>query len=128
MEAIGRQTKLKTIAPYKFTLAFENSITRDYVSDKFYDPLIAGSVPVYRGAPNIDEFAPGDGCYVNAAEFGGPRELAEYLQMLDADPERYRAYLAWKDQPFRARFLELVESQRSDARCRLCPQTPALSR
>jgi hypothetical protein len=116
----GRQTKLDTTARYKFTLAFENSITRDYVTEKFYDPLIAGSVPVYMGAPNIDEFAPDDHCFINAANFASPADLADYLKTLDADTARYGEYLAWKQKPFRPRFLELVESQRLDFRCRLC--------
>ncbi len=116
----GRETKLQTIARYRFTLSFENSVTRDYVTEKFFDPLIAGSVPVYFGAPNIGEFAPGENCFINVASFSGPRELADFLKALDADPDRYDAYLAWKDRPFRPRFLELMESQRADFRCRLC--------
>src|SRR5262249_26803074 len=70
----GRDSKRETIARYKFTLAFENSLARDYVTEKLYDPLIAGSVPVYQGAPNADEFAPGELCFVNADDFGGPRD------------------------------------------------------
>jgi hypothetical protein len=62
LEDTGRQTKLDKVARYKFTLAFENSLTRDYVTEKSFDPLIAGSVPVYLGAPNIEEFAPGKHC------------------------------------------------------------------
>lgn len=38
-------------------MAFENVIAMDYVTEKFYDPLIAGSVLVYLGAPNIADFA-----------------------------------------------------------------------
>jgi hypothetical protein len=47
----GRESKLETIARYRFDLEFENSISRDYVTEKFFDPLIAGCVPVYRGPP-----------------------------------------------------------------------------
>jgi len=122
----GRETKLDTIARYKFTLAFENSIAEHYVSEKFFDPLIAGSVPVYQGTPNIDDFAPADQCFINVDDFRGPRELADYLQMLDADPARYQAYLEWKDRPFRNGFLDLVESQSMDYRCRLCRRLEAL--
>jgi hypothetical protein len=116
----GRETKLDTIARYKFTLAFENSLSKDYVSEKIFDPLIAGSVPVYKGAPNIVDFVPADHCFINVDDFRGPRELADYLRMLDDDPVKYEAYLTWKTQPFRRSFVDLVETQRMDYRCRLC--------
>ena len=119
-EDSGRETKLQTIARYKFTLAFENSIARDYVTEKFYDPLIAGSVPVYRGAPNAHDFAPADQCFIDAGQFAGPRDLADYLLRLAAEPDQYESYLAWKHEPFRPRFIELAESQSTDPRVRLC--------
>jgi hypothetical protein len=116
----GRETKLDAIARYKFTLAFENSLSKDYVSEKFFDPLIAGSVPVYRGASTIETFTPADRCYINVSDFGGPRELADYLLLLDREPARYMAYLQWKDRPFRRAFMELVGSLGEDYRRRLC--------
>ena len=39
----------------KFVLAFENSVCNDYVTEKIYDVFAAGVVPIYLGAPNIDE-------------------------------------------------------------------------
>ena len=33
-----RDTKLDTIKTYKFTLALENAVAEDYVTEKFYDP------------------------------------------------------------------------------------------
>jgi hypothetical protein len=116
----GRETKLDTIARYKFTLAFENSLAKDYVSEKFFDPLIAGSVPVYQGTATIETFAPANRCFINVHDFGGPRELADYLLLLDREPARYAAYLQWKDHPFRRSFMELVGSQHEDYRRRLC--------
>jgi hypothetical protein len=116
----GRKTKLDVIAGYKFTLAFENSISQDYVTEKFFDPLTVGSVPVYLGASNVDDFAPGDRCYINVADFSGPEDLARYLQSLVDDPDRYNTYLAWKTRGLRPQFLAMVEDLRQHPFCRLC--------
>eukprot|EP00960_Hanusia_phi_P059267 764116-Hanusia_phi.AAC.5 len=43
----------------------ENSFVDDYVTEKFYQALIAGSVPVYLGAPNIHEFAPSPNSFID---------------------------------------------------------------
>ena len=108
----GRAGKLPVISRYKFTLAFENSICRDYVTEKFFDPLIAGSVPVYLGAPNVDEFAPGDNCYIDASRFENPRALAAFLVALAKDEPAYARYLEWKSKPLRPRFLRNLETAR----------------
>lgn len=113
-------TKLSVISQYKFDLSFENSISEDYVTEKFFDPLVAGTVPVYLGAPNIDLFAPGDRCFINTADFANPKELAEYLLFLNHDSEAYAEYFAWKQQPFRESFLTLVAEQQTTPFARLC--------
>jgi hypothetical protein len=107
----GRPTKLGTIARYRFTLAFENSIDRDYVTEKFFDPLVVGSVPVYLGAPNAEDFAPGDRCFIDVTRFAGPRQLADYLLALHHDPAEYAALLAWKECPFRPTFTHFLAGQ-----------------
>jgi hypothetical protein len=112
--AQGRTGKLAVISRYKFTLAFENSICRDYVTEKFFDPLVAGSVPVYLGAPNVDDFAPGDNCYINASQFGSPQALAAYLMALAEDEAAYARYFEWKTKPLRSRFLQLLEAAKPD--------------
>jgi hypothetical protein len=116
----GRESKLETLARYRFDLAFENSISHDYLSEKFFDPLVAGCVPVYRGAPNIEDFAPGDHCYINTEHFNGPRELAEYLLHLAKNPLEYNSYFDWKSRPLRASFLERIEIAEKDPFRRLC--------
>lgn len=116
----GTETKLKTVARYRFTIAFENSISRDYVTEKFFEPLTAGSVPVYLGAPNIDEFAPGDLCCIDAAQFHGPRELAAYLDWLAHDEAQYGDFLAWKNKPLRESFLEKARFLENSLATRLC--------
>lgn len=119
-EDTGRKTKLETIARYRFTLAFENSITEDYVSEKFYDPLLVGSVPVYFGAKNVERFAPADYCYINVSDFSGPRELARYLLWLADNRDAYDEYLAWKGRPLRESFVSMAARQRIHPVGRLC--------
>jgi hypothetical protein len=111
----GSSTLREVIRGYRFTLAFENSIATDYVTEKFFNPLIAGSVPVYLGAPNVADFAPGERCFLDVRDFAGPRELAAHLTDLAADESAYGELLAWKRQPPRADFVRLFEA------CSPCP-------
>jgi Glycosyltransferase family 10 (fucosyltransferase) C-term/Fucosyltransferase, N-terminal len=116
----GPKTKLETIARYHFTLAFENSISVDYVTEKLYEPLRVGSVPVYLGAPNVAEHVPAADCYIDVRDFAGPAELARHLTDLVADEQRYAQLLEWRKRPLDSRFLEHAREQRIPAMCRLC--------
>jgi hypothetical protein len=107
----GRPSKLEVIGGYKLNLAFENSRAHDYVTEKFFDPLVAGSVPVYLGAPNVADFAPGERCFVDVTAFAGPRALAEYLLHLCNDPAEYESYHAWRTKPFLPGFQRLIDTQ-----------------
>jgi hypothetical protein len=78
-----------------------------------------GSVPVYLGAPNIAEFAPGEHCYIDVSDFASPQKLAEYLLELDTDDASYAAYLAWRRKPLRDDFVRLLEKQREHFLVRL---------
>ena len=92
----GRDSKLQILGKYKFAIAFENSICRDYVTEKFFDPLITNTVPVYMGAPNIDDYSPGSNSFINVIDFPEPRELAQYLKDLSEDVNRYSNYFSWQ--------------------------------
>jgi len=121
----GRPTKLHVLAGYKFNLAYENAIEPDYVTEKFFDPLEVGCVPVYMGAPNVDDYAPGDHCYIHAAHFGGPKDLAEYLLALNEDQDAYATYLDWRQRPLRSQYLQLLERQHIHPFVRLCERVQA---
>jgi alpha-1,3-fucosyltransferase 10 len=105
----GRQSKLETIARYRFCLSLENSIGADYVTEKLFDPLMVGTVPVYRGAPNAVEFAP-EHSYIDAEAYGGPKGLAEYLRHLMNSPDEYEAYFAWRKRPLPVWMREKLEA------------------
>ena len=48
-EPPGGRQKSKLLRSYRFSLAFENSETPDYITEKFFDALMSGAVPVYLG-------------------------------------------------------------------------------
>jgi hypothetical protein len=95
---LGRETKLATIGRYKFCMAVENSSETDYVTEKIYDCFEAGTVPVYLGTANVDEFAP-PGSYIDAADFNSPAAIAAYLKYLAETPRAYEEYFAWRSRP-----------------------------
>jgi hypothetical protein len=120
----GGATKLEVIAGYRFTIAFENAIGEDYVTEKFFDPLRAGSVPVYRGAPNISDFAPGERCSIDATAFPGPYELARFLaEMTD---EEYGQYHEWRQRPLSPEFTRRCEHVAGHALERLLSVLPVI--
>ena len=110
----GGSTKLRVVGGYKFCLSLENSIETDYVTEKFFDPLLAGTVPVYRGAPNVALFAPGDECFIDASAFRSERELADYLKYLDHDDAAYARFFAWRQKPLLASFQEFLDKVKTD--------------
>ncbi|XP_029458221.1 alpha-(1,3)-fucosyltransferase 4 [Rhinatrema bivittatum] len=88
----------RTVAPYKFYLAFENSQHEDYITEKLWrNALQAGAVPVVLGPSraNYERFIPRD-AFIHVDDFSSPRKLARYLKFLDKNPPLYRRYFAWR--------------------------------
>jgi len=71
--------KLKTLANYRFCLAYENCHhAYGYISEKLTDCFMVGVVPVYLGAPNVRDHIPPE-CFVDVNDFHTYEELYEYL-------------------------------------------------
>jgi len=45
---------------YRFSIAIENSCIPSYITEKFYDCIITGCIPLYYGAPDIADYFPAD--------------------------------------------------------------------
>lgn len=41
------------VSKYKFSLAMENAVCKDYITEKLWRPLVVGSVPVIFGSPDV---------------------------------------------------------------------------
>lgn len=84
-------------AEYKFYLAFENSNCRDYITDEFYSNLIDRNiVPIVMGAhPEDYENRAPYNSYIHVDHFATPKELADYLNVLDRNDQLYNQYFKW---------------------------------
>lgn len=47
--------KYDALYGYKFSIGVENSCEKNYITEKFFDVSLCNSLPIYYGAPNIDE-------------------------------------------------------------------------
>lgn len=82
---------------YKFYLAFENSLCQEYISEKFFKIFMnVDVIPVVRGGADYKSYFPSD-IFIDAADFSTPEALADYLDDLGNDKDRYLTYLRNKD-------------------------------
>ncbi|XP_042857553.1 alpha-(1,3)-fucosyltransferase C-like [Penaeus japonicus] len=79
---------------YSFYMGMENSLCDEYVTEKLYLPLVYNLVPVVWGASNYSQLMPPNS-YIDARDYH-PKELAELLQRLSADPVAYGKYHVWR--------------------------------
>lgn len=124
----GERTLMDIIAGYKFVIGFENVKSRDYVTEKFYNPLLAGTVPVYRGAPNILEFIPGDECFVDVSTFETPIELAKFMNCCYEESNLYNRFGAWRKRPLLKNFIHKMEQVEENPFVRLCKKIRELKK
>ncbi|KAK3792402.1 hypothetical protein RRG08_045945 [Elysia crispata] len=74
---------------YKFYLSFENTLCRDYVSEKFFNIFEGVDViPVVRGGADYRKLFPSD-ILVDANDFPSPESLGTYLHFLGQDETAY---------------------------------------
>lgn len=50
--------KNEGLLPYRYSLAVENTCTKDYWTEKIADCLLTWTVPIYYGCPNLEDYFP----------------------------------------------------------------------
>jgi hypothetical protein len=74
--------KRKKLGNYNFVVAAENyDGSRGYISEKIFDALLGGSVPVYLGEERITDSVPGS-CFINARQFHSLEHLVKELERM----------------------------------------------
>ena len=84
-------------ARYPFHLAFENDRAGHYVTEKLFNALSSGSLPVYWGSKSVSDIVPFQNSFIKADDFASPQALAEYMRQVAADPALYASFFAWKE-------------------------------
>ena len=74
-------SKYATLSRYRFSLCYENSSVPGYITEKIFDCLFVGTIPIYLGAPDITEYIPKD-CFIDRRDFKSYEELRTFLKSL----------------------------------------------
>ncbi len=85
------KNKLDCLKNYKFCICYENTKNSNgYITEKIFDCFKSGSVPVYWGAPNIEQYIPKN-CFIDRRDFSNDVEL--YIYMKAMTREKYLTYI-----------------------------------
>ena len=115
----GLQGKIALMRAYLFHLAFENSKEDDYITEKLWGTLQAGTLPIYYGAPNVKEHAPPNSI-ISWHDFPSTEELAEYMNKVAANKTLYDSYHEWRSKPLAESFRRKFDFTHTHSVCRMC--------
>lgn len=83
--------KWDVLSPYKYSIAIENSCSKDYITEKFTDCLLSYTYPYYYGCPNVEDYYPKDSFqYIDISDLEGTLTIIEKDL---SDPEHYAKHL-----------------------------------
>ena len=79
----------EVLSKYRLAIAYENTITPEYISEKAFLGLSVGAIPVYKGPPEIYLHIPDRHNIINIDDYASPAEMAKYLQRVLDEDELY---------------------------------------
>jgi hypothetical protein len=74
-------SKFEVLKNYEFCLCFENMEMNGYITEKIFDCLYAGTIPLYLGAPDISKYIP-NSAYIDCREFSSWNSMWDYVKSL----------------------------------------------
>jgi glycoprotein 3-alpha-L-fucosyltransferase len=115
-----KENKPSRMAKYKFHLAFENSKTPDYVTEKYFESIETGTLGVYLGAPNIRMYEPQENAILRVQDFPNTEALAKEMLRLANNTNDYNKFFEWKERGPQDSFKALVDISAVHSYCRVC--------
>ena len=100
----------------RFSIVYENiKGLKGYITEKIFDAFVAGNVPVYWGAEDIDNYIPKE-CFIDRRNFTNHQELYKFLKNM---PEKqyldYQKYIK-----------NFIENQSEEFSCKKFSETISL--
>lgn len=86
------EQQLSIYKDYKFSIAFENSSDLGYVTEKITQALLVGSIPIYWGAPDVEDYI-NSAAFIHVRNFKSYQACIDYVREVDQNPELYQKYL-----------------------------------
>lgn len=87
--------KIKAISNHLFHLAFENSDCPWYHTEKVFQALAAGTIPVYLGARTIGLIMPRHS-FIEVKHYKTAQQLARHMLYIAHNQTIYQSYFAWR--------------------------------
>lgn len=83
---------VELLRPYKFNIAFENSLHDGWVTEKIVNSFLAGCIPIYFGHKSVFNYF-NKKAFIYAGDFDSFEDLASYVMEVDRDFELYNKYI-----------------------------------
>eukprot|EP01133_Synstelium_polycarpum_P000189 gene189-227_t len=115
--------KMAIIQSYTFTFALENTRCVDYITEKLWQPMSLGSIPIYLGAPNVRDYLPDPDAIISIADFATIEDLVTYIKRVATDETLRYKHLKWiVDPEARSKWRSYYESKETSKNffCKIC--------
>lgn len=113
-------SKVKIMARYKFYAAFENGNSEDYITEKLWLALEAGTLPIFYGSHSVYKFIPDKNAIINIDDFNTVDDLVDYILYLTTNNTAYELHHAWRHNPLPIEYLNLLGFEHVSWECRTC--------
>ena len=85
-------TNMFLMKEFKFCICFENSSLEGYVTEKVMEPLLGHAIPIYCGAPDVNNYINPD-CFINVNDYDSWEDLCDDIEVLEHDEKRLKTML-----------------------------------
>ncbi len=89
------ECEYEILRPYKFLLTLENSICKDYITEKTLVRMRNYIVPIVSRYEEYSKVLRKNS-FIAIDQFNSTEELANYLHYLNRNPAEYKKYHAWR--------------------------------